>query len=266
VALTLAKRHVVVTGASRGIGAALAHEAAARGATVTLVARHHDTLEVRAQALHGHAHSMDLSDPDSVENAIDRIEAAAGPIDVLISNAGFNETGPFVEKNAATLRQHVETNLSAPMELSRQLIPRMLEREHGSIAIVSSIGGEIAMANNLLYNTTKAGLNMFAATLHRELSQTPVNVLLVLLGAVDTDMLTASLADPIMGEFTKKTKIKPLRTEQVATGILTALERGQTRLVMPSRYTPLCAIRELPTRINDVVMKSVLRDRSRSIP
>jgi short-subunit dehydrogenase len=128
--LDLNGRHVVVTGASRGIGVALAREAAGKGAKVTLVARKLESLQDLATELGGQPFVCDLSAPEGVATAVDEIESAAGPIDVLINNAAFNEVGPFADRTATSIRQHVETNLCAPMELCRQLIPRMSERNN----------------------------------------------------------------------------------------------------------------------------------------
>ncbi|RNL66777.1 SDR family NAD(P)-dependent oxidoreductase [Zhongshania marina] len=256
--IDLKQRHVVITGASRGIGAALAREAAAQGARVTLVARKAESLQDLAQELDGYAYALDLSMPAAVAAAIDEIENTAGPIDVLINNAAFNETGPFIKRSEASLRTHVETNFYAPMELCRQLIPRMLERQRGSVVMISSIGGEIAIANTLLYNATKAGVNLFSSTLQRELKSTPVNILLVLLGAVDTDMLTAGMKDPLIAAFSKKFKTKPLTTEYVAEKVIAALKKGEHSLVLPSGYALLCNLRKIPTWFNDMAMKRVL--------
>lgn len=247
----------MVTGASRGIGAALAREAAAKGARVTLVARRLESLQELADELGGQPFPCDLAASERVATVIDEIEQSAGPIDVLINNAAFNEVGPFIGRSASCLRQHLDTNLYAPIELSRQLIPRMNVRKQGTVVMISSVGGEVAIANNQLYNATKAGLNMFTATLQRELTGTAVNVLLVLLGAVDTDMLAAGKQDPLIAAFTEKVKVKPLSTQHVAREVVAALMKGRRSLVLPRNLLPLLGLRQIPTRVNDLMMKHV---------
>lgn len=254
----LNRRHVVITGASRGIGAALAREAVSRGARVTLVARKLESLQDIAKQLGGQAFALDLAVPDAIDGAIDRIEAAAGPIDVFINNAAFDQTGPFIEKSKFTLRQNIETNIYAPIELCRQIIPRMIERQQGFIVMVSSIGGEIALANNLIYNSTKACINLFAATLQRELRKDPVDILLVMLGAVDTDMLTAGRKDPLIAAFLEKGKVKPLDPRDVAREIISALTKGKKTLVMPSQFAFFYSLRQIPTWLNDMAMRGVM--------
>lgn len=256
--LDLNQRHVVITGASRGIGAALAREAASKGARVTLVARKLESLQDLARELGGHAFALDLSDPVAAAAAIGQIESAFGPIDVLINNAAFNEAGPFLERSEPVLRMHIETNIYAPMEMCRQVIPRMIERKHGSVVMVSSIGGEIAIANTLLYNATKAAMNLFSYTLQRELRRKPVNILLVLLGAVDTDMLAAGMKDPLIAAFNEKVKIKPLATKFVAEKVIASLMKGEQSIVLPSNYSLLCSLRKIPTWLNDMAMRSVM--------
>jgi short-subunit dehydrogenase len=123
--------------------------------------------------------------------------------------------------------------------------------------MISSIGGEIAIVHNQLYNATKAGINMFAATLQRELRQSPVNVMLVLLGTVDTDMLEAGKKDPLIAAFAEKIKIKPLTTEYVAREVIASLMKGRQSLVLPRTFSPLLGVRQIPTRVNDMMMKSV---------
>src|SRR4051794_22293598 len=130
-------KRVVVTGASRGIGEALARRFAGHGARVVLVARSAEQLQSLAHDLSGVAVAADLTDAAALRGLIGRIEDSNGPIDVLVNNAGIDMSGAFTSTTAAELDTVVRLNLLAPMELCRQLVPRMLERGRGHIVNVS---------------------------------------------------------------------------------------------------------------------------------
>src|SRR5437764_4636305 len=125
--MELAGRRVLITGASRGIGRALAEQFAGAGARVALVARSEAPLKELADRLGGTAHPCDLGDPDQLTGFIDRVEAEGGPIDVLVNNAGVDKAGFIQELSAADVETLFRLNVIAPVELCRQVIPRMLE-------------------------------------------------------------------------------------------------------------------------------------------
>ena len=139
--MELRGRRVLITGASRGIGESLAHAFAGAGATVALVARSQDALEALAAELGGTAHAADLSDPTQVAALFPRVEDEAGPIDVLVNNAGIENPGGFIDAPEDEIRRVTQVNYLAPAELCRQAIPRMLRRGGGHIVNVSSMGG-----------------------------------------------------------------------------------------------------------------------------
>ena len=150
-------KRVLITGASRGIGESLAYAFAEAGATVALVARTKDAIETLAAALGGTAHVADLSDPTQVATLIERVEDEAGPIDVLVNNAGLGTGGDFATAPADMLRQVTQVNYLAPAELSRQVIPRMLQRGGGHIVNVSSMAGSSPLPGLAVYSASKAG-------------------------------------------------------------------------------------------------------------
>jgi len=131
VPLALLGAHVVVTGASRGIGAALAGELAGRGARVTLVARSEMPLKALAAEIGGVAVVADLADPSHLDGLVARIEAGAGPVDVLINNAAVAVVNRLVDQSADDIRQSFALNCVAPAELCRQVLPGMLARGRG---------------------------------------------------------------------------------------------------------------------------------------
>ena len=245
--------HVVVTGASRVIGAALAREASARGARVTLVARSPELLDAIAEETDGTAPVADLGTREAVDGLIPRIEAAAGPVDVLINNAAVVETGPFVELDSGSIRRQIDLNLTAPMELSRQVLPGMLERGRGAVVMLSSLSGELSMRNHASYAASKAGLDLFTQNLQRELSRTPVHVMLVLLGAVQTDLLEGSRGDEHVARLGDRFRaLGTLRPERVARETLDAIGRRRRFLTIPKTLAPTPWLRRAPSRLADV--------------
>ena len=147
--MDLANAHVVVTGASRGIGRELVDVLAARGARLALVARNGNTLDAlvgQRGADRVAAYPCDLGDRVALDRLIQRIESARGPIDVLVNNAGLDHTGAFTDMSAAELRAVVDVNLIATAELCRQVLPGMTRRRRGHVLNVSSIAGSVPSA------------------------------------------------------------------------------------------------------------------------
>ena len=138
--MDLKGKRVLITGASRGIGESLAHAFAGAGAIVALVARSEDAIQTLAAELGGTAHPADLSDPTQVATLIQRVEDEAGPVDVLVNNAGLDAVGAFADAPSDELRQVTEVNYLAPAELCRQAIPRMLSRGSGRHQSISRLG------------------------------------------------------------------------------------------------------------------------------
>ena len=254
--LALSGAHVVVTGASRGIGAALAREVAARGATVTVVARTEVPLKALATEIGGQAVQADLADPADLDGLIARIEAGAGPVDVLVNNAALAVVNRLVDHSADDIRQSFAINCVAPVELCRQVLPGMLARGRGRIVCVSSLSGLTAFPTITTYGATKAGLTHFTAALQRELRRTPVRATIVQLGEVaGTELMEQARRSPtIAGVSARLNRVRALPTltpEQVATQIADAAAAGARHLVTPRRVTPVHLIRELPSRLND---------------
>src|SRR5688572_25900259 len=137
--MRLSGSHVLITGASRGIGACLARQAAERGAVVTLVARSADALGKLAADTGGHALPSDLTDRTALRGLITRAEQQAGaPVDVLVNNAGFDAARSMLELSEDDVADIVALNLHAPIELSRQAMPGMVARGRGHVVNVSS--------------------------------------------------------------------------------------------------------------------------------
>ena len=134
---------VLVTGGSRGIGAALARGLRDRGARPALVARPSADLTAVAAEVGADAYPCDLSSLTAIPDLIERVEAD-GPVDVLINNAGVSHVGWFLDRTTDEIDQVLTVNLLAPVHLCRALLPRMLERGRGHVVNISSMAGVIA--------------------------------------------------------------------------------------------------------------------------
>lgn len=233
--------HVAVTGASSGIGEALGREMARSGAAVTLVARRAALLE----ALDGELCSAgartcvipaDLSDPEAACAWIPRAEAALGPIDVLINNAGVQDVGPFAESDPASTRRLLALDLETPLRLVREVLPGMLARRSGVIVNVTSLAGLVPTPGMIAYDAAKAGLSAASEALRWELRGTGVHVLTVYPGPVETAMARAAI-DVYDGAGGGVASRMPIGTTDVlARRVRRAIERRSARVVYPRFY------------------------------
>lgn len=254
----LAGRRVLVTGASRGIGEAVAREVARRGATVALLARSAGPLAALAAELGGTAHPADLADPAQVRGLLDRVEEqAGGPVDVVVNNAGIDEGGMLVDKDADSVSRLLQVNLTTPIELCRQAAARMVGREAGHLVNVSSMAGSAAFPGMSIYAASKAGLSQFSRILARELRGTGVGVTLVELGPIPTDMLEhVNSVEPTRAGFDRGYKLRlivDVPRERVATGVADAVERGRFSVVLPRRSAAFPILAGLPQRVAEVI-------------
>jgi NADP-dependent 3-hydroxy acid dehydrogenase YdfG len=187
-----AARTAVVTGASSGIGAAIARALGALGWTVALGARRTELLAEVATGVEtaggrGFAHALDVSDAASIEAFFAATEAALGPADVLVSNAGVGVPGLVHELAAADLERELRTNLLGPMWLTRRALPAMLERKRGDLVFVSSMNVVEPRPFQAGYTAGKAGLEGFAHVLRKDLEGTGVRATIVRPGATRSE-------------------------------------------------------------------------------
>jgi short-subunit dehydrogenase len=187
--MELRGKRVLITGASRGIGEALTRRFANAGATVALVARSVDAIEKLAADLGGTAHPADLADRAQVEHLVQRIVDEAGPVDVLVNNAGIDITKSIVDYTSEEVARIIQVNLTAPMDLCRQVIPGMLQRGGGHIVNISSLAACGLYPGLTAYSTTKAALSHFTAGLRADLKGLPIATTVVEMAGVPTDML-----------------------------------------------------------------------------
>ena len=188
--------HVAITGASSGIGEAIAREYFSRNAHVTLVARRRELLEKLAADGDGKAHivTADLSDPSQVTSWVDEAEAKNGPIDVLINNAGVQIVKSFTETAFEEGARLMQIDLLSPLMLSHFVAKRMMKRRQGTLVDISSMAAIAPTPGMAFYNAAKGGLAAASEGLRAELKPFGVHVVTVYPGPVKTAMETAGRA------------------------------------------------------------------------
>lgn len=178
--MALIDGRVLVTGASGGIGQAIARALAARGARLILSGRRAELLEGLAAELGGQAIACDLADRGEVQRLID----AAGEVDVLVANAALPASGVFTDLDQVQIDRMLEVNLRAPIALARALAPGMVARRRGHIVLISSLSGKAASPASAIYSATKFGLRGFAHGIREDLRPHGVGVSVVLPGFI----------------------------------------------------------------------------------
>jgi uncharacterized protein len=255
---------VVITGASRGIGEALAHSFANRGARVVLVARDAEALEKLAANTGGEAVPADLTKTREIADLVDRIEAG-GPVDILVNNAGVDLVGELTEQRADEIEHLFTLNLVAPVLLSRAVLPGMRARKRGHIVNVSSMAATNAVPGLVPYSASKAGLSHFTAGLRAECKGTNVRTTLVEIGTVVTTMLAnVESHDPTTRAFKrlKHLQLLPdLEVETVVGAIVHAVERDRRHVRLPYRDALFPMIVEAPRRLTEVFLLGVKAQR-----
>lgn len=263
--MSVAGSRVVITGASRGIGAALARELAARDAQLALVARDVAALRSLADELGTSTrpttvYPADLTDTDGIADVVAAIEAD-GPIDVLVNNAGVDLTGRFWELPADAIAQLVTLNLTAPMLLCRSAIPGMLARGNGHIVNVSSLAGTNTLPGVVPYGASKAGLSHFTAGLRAELRGTPISTTLAQIGPVESEMMTSLRSHgPTRRAVARLEALRvavDVPMKRVVDALADAIEHRRRHVVMPKRDVAFPMLVEAPRRMTEWLLAGV---------
>jgi short-subunit dehydrogenase len=220
--LALNGRHILLTGATGGIGHAIARSLAERGATLTLTGRRTDVLEPLAAELGATAIAADLANAADV----DRLIASSLDVDVLVANAGLSASGAALDYSAASFDTAIAVNLRAPMVLARALAAQMKERGAGQIVFIGSVGGKVSSAGGALYSATKFGLRGFSLGFREDLHGTGVGVSLVAPGFVRDAGMFADAGTPT------PPGVRTSSPEQVAKAVVRAIEKDIAEIVV----------------------------------
>jgi short-subunit dehydrogenase len=231
--MELAGKTTLLTGATGGLGRAIALALAGRGAKLVLSSRKADALEGLAAELPGNGHRVLPADLGEL-GAAEKLAAKATDVDILVANAGLPGSGRLQELTAEQLVRTLRVNLEAPMVLAQALETPMLERGSGHMVFISSLSGKSATPLSSIYNATKFGLRGFALGLRTDLDHRGVGVSLVSPGTIrEAGMYADSGAKPIPGLGTGSPK-------QVADAVVKAIVRNKVEIaVAPLRQRAL---------------------------
>lgn len=194
----LAGQRALITGASRGIGLAAAKALARQGASVLLSARKLPDLEAAVTAIEGdggeaHAIPCDVTDSTAVKTLGKTVLSDHGPIDILVSNAGFAESAPFTRTDRSLWDRTIALNLTAAYEITQAFLPCMLEARSGRIIYIASVAGKVGAPYVTAYCAAKHGLIGLTKALALEVARKGVTVNAVCPSYVDTDMTDRSI-------------------------------------------------------------------------
>jgi 2-hydroxycyclohexanecarboxyl-CoA dehydrogenase len=190
----LGSKAVLVTGAARGIGLAIARRLAEEGCLVGVLdlAREDvdaaaETLRATGAAIFGYA--ADVTDGEAVERAVAAFAAESGGLDGLVNNAGWDRAAPFLETDATLWRRVVDVNLYGPLHVTRAVLPRLVARGSGRIVSIASDAGRVGSSGEAVYAACKAGVIAFTKSVAREVAKSGVTLNCVAPGPTDTALL-----------------------------------------------------------------------------
>jgi uncharacterized protein len=211
---------ILLTGATGGIGQAIARALHARGGELILTGRRTEVLEPLAAELGARTLAVDLADPAE----IDRLINEAGDVDILVANAALPAAGRLETFTMAEIDRALDVNLRAPIALAHALAPAMLARRKGHLLFMSSLSGKSATPGTAIYNATKFGLRGFASALRADLHESGVGVSAIFPGFIrDAGMFAEAGVELPTGVGTAS-------PEDVARATVQAIERNRAEI------------------------------------
>ncbi len=222
---------VLITGASSGIGAALAGLYAERDAKVILIARASERLQTVAEAVRGTAFSGDVADPSVLAAAMTHAKDALGGLDVVIANAGYALRGDFANLTTADIRRQFDTNVFGVLETIHATLP-LLRASGGRLVIIGSIAGTVATRGSFAYAMSKAALRPLADGLRAELAECGVSVTLITPGLIVSDIERRDRAGTLVPKLTPTASRLAMPTQRAARRILCAIDRRRAEAVI----------------------------------
>lgn len=224
-------RVVAVTGASAGLGAEVARLFGTQGASVGLLARSEERLRAVAAQIRTGPTAVapaDVVDEEATRAALESIEGALGPIDVLVNNAGIGLYRPFLDTSAEDLQRLWAVNVAGAAHAMRAVLPAMLERHRGVVVNVASVAGRIGVPQESAYSASKFALVGLSESVAAELGGTGVSIRLVDPGPVATEFF-----DRRGAPYARRLP-RPMPAATVARRIVAAARRGSGETYVPS--------------------------------
>lgn len=235
--MSITGRVVWITGASSGIGEAMAYAFAGRGAQLVLSARNTERLqEVKARCSYPDRHlilPLDLDDSAAFSEKVQSVLDALGRIDILINNGGISQRSPAAETNLETDRRIMETNFFGTVALTKAVLPSMLKITSGQIVVISSLAGKFGTPLRSTYSASKHALQGFFDSLRAELSEKGIRVLIVCPGFIRTSIsINALCADGSCHGVMDDAQAAGLAPEVCAEKIIQAIEKGKDEVLI----------------------------------
>ena len=230
-------KHVLITGASSGIGAALADGFAQRGATVGICARRADRLadvlaRIQAHSPQSRSWTIDLADLDGIEDFARRAHDELGGIDVLVNNAGIPKRRKVTALTVDDVERTMTLNYLSPVRLTLALLPGLVERA-GRIINISSVAARLGPPGEAAYSATKAALTAFSESMQVDLAVAglPVKVHVVNPGVIDTELFELPDNDPLVAS-----EVERLPVESMVQPVLDMLDAGTFEIYVPDWF------------------------------
>lgn len=228
--IELAGRRALVTGASSGVGEAVARQLVAAGAQVVIAARRKARLERLAQEIGAVALCVDVAHPEQCVRLIEDSVAALGGLDILVNNAGVHHRGVFADQTATGLAEMIDVNLRGPAILSHQALAHLRSAPRAALVNVGSVAGRMPVPGSAMYSATKAGLRTLTYALAEELRGESVSVSVISPGPIATDFILANV-----DAVTDLTFSQPMSTpEEIAALVLACIHDGRTERTRPA--------------------------------
>ena len=219
----------IVTGASSGMGEAIAEALVKRGAHVTLFARRQNRLQELAQRLAGYGSdetlivSGDVSKPEDVQNLVNQTVQRWGKLDIVIANAGFGYRAPIVEGDPQRWKNLLDTNVYGLLLTLKYGVEKLLKNGSGHVVVTSSVAGRTVTAGGAVYSGSKFAVGAIAEALRQEVGQQGVRVTTIEPGAVETEFAEVAGYPPETVEAIKQ--IEPLQAKEIARVVIQMLEQ-----------------------------------------
>jgi len=264
----LAGARMLITGASQGIGRALAEAAARRSASVLAVARSQALLEELAQKVRSaggilYPVTADITQPADRERLLQAAQQHVGGLDILVNNAGIGATGHFAEGNPDTLRRIMELNFFALTETTRVFLPMLKEGRQAAIVNISSIAGKRGIPARSEYSASKFAVQGFSEALRAEVDKDGIQVLLVCPGLTQTNFSQNMIEQKARMPMDH---MRGMTSEEAAEHIIRAIEHGRREtcltfhgklIVLVSRFLPRVADRIARRKVRSLFKEEI---------
>lgn len=224
----LNERRAFVTGASRGVGAAVSRRLAEGGARVALASRSGDDLGLEGAV----GLTCDVADPAAVDAAVADAVAAFGGLDLVVANAGVGSYGPFLELDPAHVEAMIDVNLKGTLYTARATLPHLVEAGGGDFVALSSVAGLRGFPGETVYNASKFGQVGFVRSLDHEMREHGVRCTNVCPGGIDTDFAMGTGREPGDTEGM-------MSADEAAEAVIFCVTRPRTYRMLTVSYRPM---------------------------